>query len=111
MFDHEIISLEQDMREHYRMVQEVMSEASHRSLGGMRTADQKFANAVYEILRDTMNHLNHVEKVIDKIHLAYQSEIDLREDEAATLAGKLGEIEMWVKDQRKLERILDIINE
>jgi Mg2+ and Co2+ transporter CorA len=109
--DPEIARLEKEIREHLQLVQEVMSEASFRSIGGMRTEDQKFANTVYDLLRDTMNHLSHVEKVIDNIHLAYQNEIDIREDENGRLAGKLGEIEAWVQDQRRLERIMDIIND
>lgn len=76
----------------------LMSEASSRSLGGLRTEDQKFAYTVYDHLRDTLQFIDRyadtVTELTDNLH-----------DKIRDLETDIGELE------HKMKKIHNIVKE
>ena len=103
--------LNTEYRELSRHLEEVLSDASHRELGGFGTTDGRFAHEVVEVLRDVMGFLDRFDTVTEDLVRNMQSDIDERDDEIQRNDVKFAEIADWVADHTRLSRVTEIINQ
>ena len=87
-------------------LEESMSDASHRSLGGFRTEDQKFASDQYELIQYVLKFLDDFGDQIRQ----FETTIEEQQFQIDDSANRLTEISEHIKDLRRLRFIDDIIN-
>jgi archaellum component FlaC len=100
-----------DLKARFRALEEQLSEATHRSLGGLRTEDQKFAFAVEVQTRDTLRFMDRLERLFEEIIESCNSQIDEAETERNMMEEKLARIETFIADFQRMENIKKIIRE
>lgn len=99
------------LRDQFRALEEQLSEASARSLGGLRTEDQKFAYAVYEQTRDTLRFMDRVQELLQEVISSCNSQIDDRDEEIGLLTDKLARVEAYIDAYLRMEKLREIIRE
>ena len=107
-FDSEFAGL---LRSQFRALEEQLSEASTRSLGGLRTEDQKFAYAVYEQTRATLHFLDHVHDLLEEVISSSNRLVDDRDEEIGLLNDKLTRVETYIDTYMKMETLRKIIRD
>lgn len=100
-----------DLKGLYRALEEQLSEATARSLGGLRTEDQRFAFAVENQLRDTLRFLDRLDRLFQEIIDSCNGQIDEAETERSFMEDKLARIETFIVDFQRMENIKRIIRE
>lgn len=101
---------DEDFKSMYQMLEEKLSEADWRSLGGLRTEDQKFAFAMRETLKETMLFLDRMEDLIETIVTDMENRVDEAETERDEFERKLEEVRIYVEQQRSLRRLEEILD-
>lgn len=101
---------DEDFKSTYQMLEEKLSEADFRSLGGLRTEDQKFAFAMRETLKETLDFLDRMEKLIETIVTDMEHRVNEAEAERSEFETKLDEVRDYVSHQKLLQRLEEILN-
>jgi len=93
-----------------RQIEEALSEANWRTIGGFQTQDQKFAYAMREVMEQTLRFIDVWHDVCENNETNLKLEIDEMEYTISRLDRTITEIENWVKDATRLQGITKIIN-
>jgi hypothetical protein len=100
-----------DLKARFQALEEQLSEATHRSMGGFGTEDRRFALAVEMQTRETLQFMDRLERLFDEIIQSCNSQIDEAESERDNLEEKMGRIETFITDFQRMETIKKIIRE
>lgn len=101
--------VDDDFKSIYNRLEEKLSDADWRSIGGFRTEDQKFAFEMREILKETLTFLERMDELVDRIVSDMQGTIDEVEAERDDFEDKLERVRIYVEEQQKLLRRLEEI--
>lgn len=100
-----------DLDRTVRQLEFQLSEASHRSLGGLQTEDQKFAYAVWESTRDILRFLDRIDPLLEEILRNATDEINELEYSKEQLERKIADAKNFIADFQRLDQLKKIFNE
>lgn len=91
-------------------LEESLSEANHRSLGGFKTEDQRFAFSQRELIRDMLSFFDELQDNVNDRIREFETTIEEQQFQIDDSNSKLAEISDHIKDLRRLRTIENIIN-
>lgn len=103
-------NVDDDFKSIYQLLEEKLSEADWRSIGGFKTEDQKFALGVREALKETLHFLGRMDKLVDEIINDLEMRVNEVEVERDDLEDKLERVRIYVEQQKLLRRLEEILD-
>lgn len=94
-----------------RAFEEMLSEASAKCDGLLRTEDAKFAFAVMHLLKETLRFMDDLDEELTSELLHLHNELDEREERVEHLNAQIQKVLDFIEDNRRLRKVEEILRE